>query len=118
MAYLKEKSEKPTFAQNGLKGYQYLLDNKELEIYFVDVTKGHDQFLISKKITHIYFILKGEGFFDINGEKKEVKEGMLIEVPPNIEYVYSGKMKLLLVMNPPWFEGNEEFTKNNPAVSK
>jgi len=73
--------------------------------------------LISKKITHIYFILEGEGFFDINGEKKEVKKGMLVEVPPNVEYVYSGKMKLLLITNPPWFEGNEEFTKDNPAVS-
>jgi hypothetical protein len=41
---------------------------------------------------------------------------MLVEVPPNIEYSYSGSMKLLLIGNPRWFKGNEEVTKKNPDV--
>ncbi|MFH1978117.1 MAG: hypothetical protein ABIJ92_02225 [Candidatus Aenigmatarchaeota archaeon] len=111
--FIRKKSEKPTFSQKGLDGYQFLLENKNVEVYFVDVKMGHDNYIISKKITHIYFVIEGEGFFDISGTKFDVKLGDFIEVPPNKEYCYSGKMKLLLIMNPPWFEGNEEITKKN-----
>jgi mannose-6-phosphate isomerase-like protein (cupin superfamily) len=114
--FIRKKSDKPTFSQKGLDGFQFPLENKNVEVYFVDVKKGHDTFIISKKITHIYYILEGEGFFTINGERIDVKEGSVVEVPPDIEYTYSGSMKLLLIMNPPWFEGNEEVTKKNPSV--
>jgi mannose-6-phosphate isomerase-like protein (cupin superfamily) len=107
---------KPTFEQKGLKGYLYPLKNKELEIFFVDVTQGHDTYIISKKCFHIYYIIEGEGIFYIDSKSKKVSKNSLIEVQTNIEYTYSGNMKLLLIMNPPWFEGNEEITKKNPDV--
>ncbi|OGY23886.1 MAG: hypothetical protein A2172_05125 [Candidatus Woykebacteria bacterium RBG_13_40_15] len=113
MAYIKDKPKKPTFSQSGLDGYQFPLENKEIEVYFVDVAKGHDNYIVSKKITHVYYIFEGKGFFDINGEKYDVTPGELIEVPPNVEYAYSGSMKLLLIMTPSWFEGNEMITKRN-----
>jgi len=107
---------KPNFSQKGLAGYHFKIKNRDVEVYFVDVTQGHEAYFISKKCTHIYYVIEGEGSFDINGAKHEVKPGMLVEVPPNVEYTYSGKMKLLLVMNPPWFKGNEEITRKNPSV--
>ena len=72
--------------------------------------------MISKKITRIYYILEGEGYFTIDNHKYDVRPSMLIEVPPNVEYSYSGKMKLLLIGNPRWFKGNEVVTKKNPDV--
>lgn len=107
----------PTFEQKGLKGFAYPLKNKDLEVYYVDVIKGHDNYIISKKCSHIYFILEGEGTFDINNKLTKVAKNSLIEVQPNIEYAYSGNMKLLLIMNPPWFEGHEIVTKTNPDVT-
>jgi hypothetical protein len=41
---------------------------------------------------------------------------MLIEVPPHLEYSYSGAMKLLLIGTPRWSMGNERMTKKNPDV--
>lgn len=116
MDYILKLPEKETFAQKGLKGYHYPISNKEVEIYHVDVMKGHDTFIVSKKITHMYFILEGNGYFIIEGKKYDVQTGMFLELPPNIEYSYSGSMKVLLIMTPPWFEGNEVITKNNPDV--
>jgi mannose-6-phosphate isomerase-like protein (cupin superfamily) len=108
----------PSFSLKGLKGYQFgPLKNQEIDIYFVDVKKGHDTFIISKRITRIYYILEGKGYFTIDNEKYNVASGMLVEVPPNLEYSYSGTMKLILVSNPRWFRGNEEVTKENPDVS-
>lgn len=114
--FIRKKPDKPSFSQKGLDGYTFPLNNENLEVNFVDVKRGHDNYIISKKITHIYYILEGEGFFDIDGEKIQVKPRMMVEVPPNIEYAYSGEMKILLIMNPPWFKENEIITRNNPFV--
>lgn len=114
--YIKTKSSTETFSQKGLDGFRFPLSNKDVEIYYVDVKSGHDNFIISKKITHVYYILEGTGVFEINGQQIRVKLETLVEVPPNIEYTYSGAMKLLLIMNPPWYKGNETITKKNPSV--
>jgi len=45
-----------------------------------------------------------------------VAPGLLVEVPPGVEYSYSGSMKIFLVSHPRWFEGNEQTTRNNPEV--
>ena len=41
---------------------------------------------------------------------------MLVEVPPKVEYSYSGTMKLLAISKPRWFSGNDTVTKWNPDV--
>jgi hypothetical protein len=107
----------PTFKQKGLIGYRYPLRNGQVEAYFVDVSQGHDTYIISKKCTHIYYITKGKGEFEVAGQMHEV-EGpcAMIEIPPGVEYTYFGKMEMLLIVTPPWFEGNEEIVKPNPRV--
>ncbi len=40
----------------------------------------------------------------------------MVEVPPKVEYSYSGKMTLLGISIPGWFSGNDTFTKLNPDV--
>lgn len=108
----------PSFTLKGLKGYQFgPLKNQELDIYFVDVEEGHDTFIISKSITRIYYIIEGNGYFTIEKQRHDVRPGMLVEVPPKLEYSYSGNMKILLISTPRWFEGNELITKKNPDVS-
>ena len=116
MKFIHEISSKPSFSQKGFDGYNFPIGNKEIEIDFIDAKQGHDTYLISKKCTHIYYILEGEGVFDIAEEKYAVEAGMLVEIPLNIEFSYTGKMKLLLIMNPPFFEGNGEITKMNLNV--
>lgn len=116
MNCIKQKPNKPSFSQKGLNGYTYPLENRKIGVHFVDVKQGHDKFLISKVLTHVYYILEGNGTFIIDGKEYPVEKGMLIEVPPKIKYVYSGNMKVLLIVEPSWFEGNEDFFEDNPAV--
>lgn len=116
--YLKGLPEKPTFSQRGLEGFRYPLENKELEVYQVAVTRGHDNIIISKRCTHIYYVLRGNGIFSIDGADEKARAGDLVEIPPGVEYCYSGRMELLLIMQPPWFEGNEVVVRGNPAVKK
>jgi chemotaxis methyl-accepting protein methylase/mannose-6-phosphate isomerase-like protein (cupin superfamily) len=106
-----------SFTGKGLLGYTLgPLKQEDAEVYYVEVEKGHDVFMISKKITRIYYILSGNGYFTIDNQRYDVSPGMLVEVPPKIEYCYSGKMTLIVLSKPRWFSGNDRFTKWNPDV--
>lgn len=106
-----------SFTGRGLLGYTFgPLMQKDLEMYYVEVEKGHDVFMISKNITRTYYILSGDGYFIIGNHRYDVKPGMLVELPPKIEYCYSGRMTLLVLSRPRWFSGNDRFTRWNPDV--
>jgi mannose-6-phosphate isomerase-like protein (cupin superfamily)/SAM-dependent methyltransferase len=107
----------PSFDGTGLFGYTFgPLQQKDLEIYYIEVDKGHDTFMVSKRITRTYYVVSGSGFFTIGGLRYDVGSGMLVEVPPKVEYSYSGKMKLVGISKPRWFSGNDRHTKWNPDV--
>jgi chemotaxis methyl-accepting protein methylase/quercetin dioxygenase-like cupin family protein len=117
MSYLHSLPSSVSFTGKGLLGYTFgPLRQKNLEVYYIEVEKGHDVFMISKKITRTYYVLSGAGYFTIGDRKYDVVPGVLVEVPPKVEYCYSGKMKLLAVSRPRWFSGNDTFTKWNPDV--
>jgi SAM-dependent methyltransferase len=99
-----------------LFGYSFGPLKQDLDIYYIQSEKGHDTFMISRKITRTYYILSGSGYFTVDGKRYPVETGVLVEVPPKVEYSYSGKMTLLGVSIPGWFNGNDRHTKWNPDV--
>ena len=117
MRYTHSLPTLPSFDGKGLFGYTFgPLQQKDLEIYYIEVEKGHDTFMVSKRITRVYYVLDGSGYFTISDRRHDVSRGMLVEVPPKVEYSYSGKMKLIAVSKPRWFSGNDRYTKWNPDV--
>jgi mannose-6-phosphate isomerase-like protein (cupin superfamily) len=117
MAYVLAASSTPSFVLMGLAGYEFQpLKDQDFAVHLVDVHKGHDTFMISKALTRIYYIIEGTGVFTIDNQKYDVAPGLVVEVPPGVEYSYSGSMKIFLVSHPRWFEGNERMTKMNPDV--
>jgi len=106
-----------SFTGKGSWGYTFgPLNHKDLEIYYIEVEKGHDTFMVSKRITRIYYVLTGNGYFTIDNERYPVCVGVLVEVPRKKEFSYSGKMTLLCVSIPRYFIGNDIVTKWNPDV--
>ena len=107
-----------SFTGKGLLGYSFgPLNQKDLEIYYIEVEKGHDTFMVSKRITRTYYVLSGSGYFVIDDKRYPVGAGVLVEVPPKVEYSYSGQMTLLGISIPRWFAGNDTFTKWNRMCS-
>jgi SAM-dependent methyltransferase/mannose-6-phosphate isomerase-like protein (cupin superfamily) len=106
-----------SFEGKGLFGYTFgPLRQKDLEIYYIESEKGHDTFTISKRATRVYYVICGSGYFTINDHRHDVSQGVLVEIPPKVEYSYSGKMTLICISKPRWFEGNDRYTKWNPDV--
>src|ERR1700738_4915850 len=117
MPYVLAASSSPSFTLKGLTGYAFQpLKDQDFAVHLVDVHGGHDTFMISNTLTRIYYIIEGTGVFTIDNQNYDVATGLLVEVPPGVEYSYSGSMKILLVSHPRWFEGNERMTRNNPDV--
>ena len=117
MSYVLAASSSPSFTLKGMAGYEFQpLKDEDFAVHLLDVQKGHDTFMISKALTQIYYIIEGAGTFTIDNQKYDVAPGLIVEVPPGVEYSYSGSMKILLVSHPRWFEGNERMTRNNPDV--
>lgn len=117
MAYIHSLPTTASFTGKGLIGYIFgPLNQKDLEIFYVQVHKGHDTFMISRKITRTYYILSGTGHFTIENRRYDVGPGCLVEIPPKVEYCYSGTMTLIGLSRPRWFSGNDTHTRWNPDV--
>lgn len=117
MPYVYSRPAQPSFRDRGLSGYEFgPLKQNDLDIYYVEVETGHDTFMVSRKIARTYYVLSGTGYFIIEGLAHPVGPGMLAEIPPGVEYSYSGKMKLIVFSRPRWFVGNDRLTKWNPDV--
>ena len=70
-----------SFTGKGLCGYEFgPLSQRDLEISYVEVEKGHDTFMVSRKIVRTYYVVSGGGYFTIGNQKYEVRPGMLVEV--------------------------------------
>jgi SAM-dependent methyltransferase/mannose-6-phosphate isomerase-like protein (cupin superfamily) len=109
-----------SFDGKGLFGYSFgPLQKKDVDVYYVVVDGGHDTFMVSRKITRIYYVLEGNGYFTIDGHKHDVSSGMLVEVPPRVEYSYSGRMKLVVFSTPAWSARNDTHTRwNRDAIGQ
>jgi CheR methyltransferase, SAM binding domain len=106
-----------SFTGKGLLGYAFgPLNQSDIDVYYIEVEKGHDTFMISSKITRTYYVLAGMGYFTIDSQRFDVGPGVLVEVPPRVEYCYSGKMTLIAFARPRLFSGNDTHTKWNPDV--
>ena len=111
--YVKKMPNIPSFKQNGFDGYNIETDNKNISITFEDVYEKHEKYCTNTKSTHFYFVVDGNGQFKINNDIYEVGKDDLIEIPPNNKFVFSGRMKLLLIMNPEYNEENDIAGEDN-----
>ena len=98
--YVYKLPDEASFEQQGLKGYNYSLGLEEISISVEDCFKGHDKYHTNGYSKKIYYVVDGSGKFSINGEIIEFTKEDLIVIPPNTEFVFAGKMRLLLIMNP------------------
>lgn len=117
MQYIYTRPTLTSFTAMGLEGYSFgPLRQKDLNIYYIESETGHDTFMVSRKITRTYYILAGHGYFTIDNRRYDVCPSTLVEIPPKVEYSYSGKMTLIAFARPRWFRGNDRHTRWNPDV--
>lgn len=116
MQYVYRRPPSPSFKCRGLLGYTFGPLKQNLDVYYIEVERGHDTFMISEKITRTYYVLSGRGYFIIGRRRYDVVPGVVVEVTPNVEYTYSGQMNLVAFSIPHAFAANDTQTRWNPDV--
>ncbi|MBQ2873379.1 MAG: histidine phosphatase family protein [Bacilli bacterium] len=94
--------------------------------FFIDCTEGQDAYTYDTGSTSTYYVLEGEGVFEIGGypvekngeitivnsKQQPVKKGDIIVVPKNTIFYYSGNMKLMEKMEPNFVAENVNVVKD------
>ena len=110
MQYVFHLPKEYSFEKVGIKGKTFgtkLLSDR-VEFTIIETEKGHETKIIEKECIFSYFILDGEGSFEIGGKIEKCQKGDLVFIPNNTVFKYTGKMKMLLVSTPWWFPEQEE----------
>lgn len=103
--HIYRKPKEVSFSRGGADGYSFPLESKRIEIDFIDSKTGHGGRVVSNTVTHFYYVLEGKGEFEINGKIYPVSDGEIVEIPPKHIFDYTGKMRMILVMEPPFSAG-------------
>ena len=59
----------------------------------IDGAKPH----YHKRATELYYVLEGEGHVLLDGEKRKVRPGTMIHIPPGVVHGAVGRMRVLVV---------------------
>lgn len=100
--FVHKKSEERSFSRGGADGYGFPIKSKNVEIDFIDSKTGHGGKVVSDSLSHFYYILEGSGEFIIDDKSYSATAGELVEIPPKRSFDYKGKMKMLLIIEPPF----------------
>ena len=99
-----------SFEKFGIKGKIFSLSNltKKESFVLIATEKGHETTIRQRESDFCYYVLEGNGYFEINGVREDCGAGDLVVIPAGNKFTYKGKMKLLLNCTPPWTEAQEE----------
>ena len=59
----------------------------------IDNSRNH----YHKQMTEFYYVLKGSGEIVLDGERRPIKEGELVLIPPGVWHTSEGEMEVLIV---------------------
>jgi mannose-6-phosphate isomerase-like protein (cupin superfamily) len=108
--YVLPEPSTTSFEKVGIQGKifpsQELISSSEFVV--VSTETGHETTIIEHESDFMYYILQGEGIFEIDGNSEKCATGNLVVVPAGNKFSYKGKLKMLLAVTPPWREEQEE----------
>lgn len=77
-------------------------------VLIIETETGHETTIIEHECDFIYYVLDGDGYFEINGTREACSTGDLVVIPAGAKFTYKGKLRMLLVNTPAWTEEQEE----------
>ena len=108
--YVLKKPLEITFKKAGVKGFVFPtseLINKS-EFLIIETQTGHETTIVERESDFVYYVLDGDGYFEIDGRKEKCGRGDLVVIPAGVAFTYTGKLKMLLIVTPPFKPEQEE----------
>jgi mannose-6-phosphate isomerase-like protein (cupin superfamily) len=82
--------------------FEYRFDDKDIELSCAEIRGRYPQegFAMNEKIKEIFYINKGKGKINIEGNDFDIKEGDVILVQPKQKYFWLGNLDIILSCTP------------------
>jgi len=80
----------------------------KVEFLLITTETGHETTIVEHECDFIYYVLEGNGYFEINGEREDCATADLVVIPAGNSFTYKGTLKMLLIDTPLWNERQEE----------
>ena len=104
------KPKNYSFEKVGIKGKKFsVIDiTSKTGVCQIETEGGHETTIIEHKCDFIYYVLEGNGHFEINGEKELCTKEDLVVIPSGSKFRYEGTLKMLLISTPAFYPEQEE----------
>jgi mannose-6-phosphate isomerase-like protein (cupin superfamily) len=83
-------------------------DNSVASLHMVDIMEDA-RVHYHKRMTEIYYILEGEGFLELDGERVPVKPNASVLIKPGCRHRAVGRMRILNIPIPAFDAADEHF---------
>ncbi len=83
-------------------------ENDTATLHLVDISKD-SQVHYHKKLTEIYYVLEGEGYMELNGDRVPLEPGVSILIQPLTRHRAVGNLKILNIAIPKFDPEDEWF---------
>lgn len=108
--YIVKEPRELSFEKVGIRGkiFPSLELTESTQVCVIETKSVHETTIVERECDFIYYILEGGGYFLVDGKREDCEKGDLVVVPAGREFSYKGRLRMLLVITPPWFEEQEE----------
>ncbi len=83
-------------------------ENPVASLHMTDITEDARSHY-HRRMTEIYFILEGEGFMELDGERVAVRPNSAVLIKPGCRHRAVGRMRILNIPIPAFDESDEYF---------
>ena len=99
-----------SFQKVGIKGRKFSVKDilSSTGICIIETEEGHQTKILEHKCDFIYYILEGEGYFEIDNQKENFVSGDLVVIPAGSTFTYKGKCRMILITTPQFYPEQEE----------
>lgn len=108
--YVFKAPKETSFTKVGIRGKIFPIKGITSKIGYclIETAKGHETKIIEHECDFNYYILKGKGYFEINGQKESCSVGDLVVIPAGSTFTYKGNLEMGLITAPPFWPEQEE----------
>lgn len=77
------------------------------DFLLIETDQGHETTIVEQECLFVYYVLNGQGYFEIEDKREDCRAGDLIVIPAGKKFTYKGKLRMLLMNTPKWSSEQE-----------
>lgn len=109
MTYVFQEPNEIAFNRAGVTGKVFPSETVTdgADFLLIETDEGHKTTIVERECLFVYYILNGQGYFEIEDVRENCNTGDLVVIPAGKKFTYKGKLRMLLMNTPKWSSNQE-----------